>query len=293
PYSSLLKTAPSFDPLMIFLEVAHSFNILVHGWINPYRIAKSGTKIEDLGKEDPAVKLYNEGAVTVLDSGMYFIPSERAVQKLIIDGIREVIQKYPIDGIHFDDYFYPTTAEDFDKSSYETYKKSAGENAQSLGDFRRASVNSLLFSVYRTIKLHNENIVFGVSPAADIEKNYNTLYADVSHWIEGQYIDYICPQIYFGFEYPKESFRFENLLHSWENLCKNKVQTIVGLAAYKSGEMDATSDEWIKNNDILSRQTRLVLQNKNFNGICIYNYSSLIARAEEMKNLTNTIRSYH
>lgn len=289
PYSSLLNSIPNFDPLDIFIDIAHNFGIKVHGWINPYRIAKVGTNITDLSEKNPARSLYNDGGVSVIDNGIYFIPSEVKVQKLIIDGVKEILNNYDLDGIHFDDYFYPTTSESFDKTSYENYKKSAGQNAQSLGEFRRSSVNSLLFSVYRTIKLHNENIVFGVSPTADIEKNYNTLYADVSHWIEGQYVDYICPQIYFGFEYPKENFRFENLLIKWENLCKNKVKTVIGLAAYKSGEMDGASDEWIKNRDILSRQTKLVLGNKNFSGICIYNYSSLIKAKEEQKNLSEII----
>ncbi|MBR2151863.1 MAG: family 10 glycosylhydrolase [Clostridia bacterium] len=289
PYSSLLKSVPTFDPLEIFLEIAHEFNLSVHGWINPYRVAKAGTNITYLSEKNPARSLYNEGCVSMLDSGMYFIPSETKVQKLIIDGVREIIKTYPIDGIHFDDYFYPTTSESFDKTSYENYKKSAGQNAQSLGEFRRSSVNSLLFSVYRTIKLHNENILFGVSPSADIEKNYSTLYADASHWINGGYVDYICPQLYFGFEYPKEKFRFHNLLTEWEKLCNNKVNTVIGLAAYKSGEMDAESDEWIKNNDILSRQSRLVLENKDFFGICVYNYSTLISAKEEQEKLSKII----
>ncbi len=288
-YSSLLKSTPSFDPLKIFLEIAHNFGLLVHGWINPYRIAKSGTKIENLSKDNPARKLYNEGGVSVLESGIYFIPSETKVQKLIIDGVRELLQNYSLDGIHFDDYFYPTTDENFDKASYENYKNFAGQNAQNSYDFRRFSVNNLIFGVYQAIKSHNKNIVFGVSPSADIEKNYSTLYADVSHWIEGGYIDYICPQIYFGFEYPKEKFRFQNLLREWENLCKGKVKTVIGLAAYKSGETDADSDEWIKNNDILSRQAKQVLQNKNLSGICIYNYSTLISAKEEQQNLTEFI----
>ncbi len=289
PYSSLLKSVPTFDPLDIFLEIAHNFGIKVHGWVNPYRIAKAGTNITDLSDTNPARSLYNEGCVSMLDSGIYFIPSETKSQKLIIDGVREVIENYPLDGIHFDDYFYPTTDESFDKTSYENYKKLAGENAKSLGDFRRQSVNNLIFGVYQAVKSQGRNILFGVSPSADIEKNYNTLYADASHWINGGYVDYTCPQLYFGFEYPKEKFRFHNLLTEWEKLCNNKVNTVIGLAAYKSGEMDAESDEWIKNNDILSRQSRLVLENKDFFGICVYNYSTLISAKEEQEKLSKII----
>ncbi len=289
PYSSLLKSVPTFDPLEILLEIAHEFNLSVHGWINPYRVAKRRTKITDLSDTNPAQRLYDEGCVSVLDSGIYFIPSETKSQKLIIDGVREVIENYPLDGIHFDDYFYPTTDESFDKTSYENYKKLAGENAKSLGDFRRQSVNNLIFGVYQAVKSQGRNILFGVSPSADIEKNYSVLYADASHWINGGYVDYICPQLYFGFEYPKEKFRFQNLLTEWEKLRNNKVNTIIGLAAYKSGEMDAGSDEWIKNNDILSRQSRLVLENKNLFGICVYNYSTLISAKEEQEKLSKII----
>lgn len=289
PFSSLISTTVEFDPLYIFLEIAHDFNIQVQGWINPYRVAKSTSKIDDLRENSPAIKLYNEGGVSVIDSGIYLIPSETKVQKLIIDGVRELLQKYALDGIHFDDYFYPDTREDFDKSSYEKYKKIAGQNALDLDDFRRQSVNSLILGVYQAVKSHNQNIAFGISPSADIEKNYNTLYADLSRWIEGGYVDYICPQLYFGFEYPKENFQFENLLSEWENLCKNKVKMVVGLAAYKSGKVDAGSDEWVKNNDILSRQAEIILQNKNLYGICVYNYSSFFSATKERGNLCKII----
>lgn len=37
----------------------------------------------------------------------YYVPSSAPVQKLILDGIRELL-RYDIDGVQFDDYFYPT-----------------------------------------------------------------------------------------------------------------------------------------------------------------------------------------
>lgn len=41
----------------------------------------------------------------------------------------------------------------------------------------------------------NSAAVFGVSPAADIEKNYANKYADVAKWgSEPGYVDYLMPQ---------------------------------------------------------------------------------------------------
>lgn len=41
---------------------------------------------------------------------------------------------------------------------------------------------------------------FGISPQGNTKANYDTLYADVATWLgNAGYVDYICPQIYYGF----------------------------------------------------------------------------------------------
>lgn len=66
----------------------------------------------------------------------------------------------------------------------------------------------MLKAVYNEVK-QKQSMTFSVSPAADISKDTDVLFADVKKWCKGGYCDYICPQIYFGYEYPKDGFVFQ------------------------------------------------------------------------------------
>lgn len=152
----------------------------------------------------------------MLDTGTYLNPSCEKSTELIVSGVEELLSKYDVDGIHFDDYFYPSNDEKTDNLLYEKYKTDKSQDI-SVGDFRRGCVNSMIKRVYEKVKEHNA--VFGISPAADIEKNREVLFADAEEWCRGGYCDYICPQIYFGFEYPKEGFDFLSLCKRWREIC--------------------------------------------------------------------------
>ena len=80
------------------------------------------------------------------ESGLYYNPASSEVQKLILDGIREIIENYDVDGIHFDDYFYPSTDEQLDKTQYDAYLNSGGQ--LDLISWRKANVNALVGNVY-------------------------------------------------------------------------------------------------------------------------------------------------
>ena len=162
-----------YDPLEIICNTAKKYDLQIHAWINPFRILQGSTDLSAFASDDIAVKMITSGDATVTDNGAYLIPSSPASQRLILDCIREIIENYDIDGVHFDDYFYPTTDENFDKTAYEKYK-SETVNPLPLSDYRRAFVDSFVSAVYRTVKAYDENLQFGISPQADIEKNRNT-----------------------------------------------------------------------------------------------------------------------
>ncbi len=289
-FTGTLGVAPNFDPLQIMVDSAHSLGLEFHAWINPYRISAKSKDYEALPENSPAYKFltdqdeYNDRNVLFTEEGMYLNPASSEVRKLIADGIDEILENYELDGIQFDDYFYPTTDQEFDKVSYDEYRKTV-TTPLSLGDWRRTNVNLLLAEVYKTVHSY-ENIVFGVSPAADIssdntDKNYTQLYADIKHWCStAGCIDYIAPQLYFGYEYPEKEFRFDTLLDKWCGLSRAEgINLYIGLAAYKVGETDASSNEWIENNDILSRQIKAIKE-ENTDGIFLYSYSYLFSKKE-------------
>lgn len=280
---------PGYDPLAILIDAAHDRGLAFHAWLNPYRVSNKTDDPMELAENNPA-RVYltdgdpsNDSWAIPWDGGMYYNPGVVEMQKLILDGVREILDNYDVDGIHFDDYFYPTSDPAFDAATYGAYAEKAGNNALSLGDWRRANVNSLMQAVYRLAD--SRGVPFGISPSAHIsddgsDRNYQELYADIALWMrEGGYAHYITPQLYFGFQYPKADFRFDNLLNQWLSLPRAEgVRLYVGLAAYKIGAEDAGSTEWQESEDILSRQLSLLRQAET-DGFMLYSYGSIVSSA--------------
>lgn len=293
---------PKLDPLQIMTEKAHEKGIKLHAWINPYRVALNSTDLGLLSDKNPA-KIWltdddpsNNSWVVVCKGGLYLNPAEVQVQQLVADGVREIVQKYDVDGIHFDDYFYPTTDESFDEAHYAAYRAMVSSNPLPLADWRRANVNAMVSTVYKAVKSIDPNCIFGISPMASIHNNYHTVYADVKAWLAGGYVDYIMPQLYFGFEYPKENTRFDFLLTEWCTLFKQyKAKLYIGLGAYRIGATDTDNIEWSQHSDILSRQAALINKTDGVSGWVIYSYSSFFAESEaagkERENFINTIKN--
>ena len=63
---------------------------------------------------------------------------------------------------------------------------------------------------------------------------YNSHYADVLTWCaEEGYIDYICPQVYFGLEH--SSFDFISTAEKWQSYIKSdKVSLVIGMSLGKA-----------------------------------------------------------
>lgn len=296
--------ALNFDPLEMLISGFHKNGLRVHGWINPYRVKTNDLETNTLHDNSPVKKWLNDSDDSndknvCFANGIYLNPAEAEVQRLVIDGIKEIITKYDVDGIHFDDYFYPTTDESFDSVSYNDYLSST-ENPLNLADWRRANVNALISGCYNAIKQTNDEIIFSISPAASIENNLNSLYANIEYWIENGIVDVIIPQLYFGFEYPQENFKFNNLLNEWlalSELNKN-VKLQIGLGVYKANtETAADKDEWSNNFDIIARQVDICLKEERVSGYVLYSYSSLFSNNEpfisQKENLKNLLNKHH
>lgn len=274
------KNEPQYDPLAIMTNIASDLGLAFHAWINPYRIsADNDTK--KLDSLSPAIKFIenNSSDVVIIDKGIFFNPASLPAQKIIIDGIKEILLNYEVDAIHIDDYFYPTTEIQFDAPDYEKYKKSGG--TFSLDDWRRENVNSLISGIFSTIKSFDKEILFGISPGGNIEYNYNNLYADAKKWCENSgYVDYIIPQIYFGFENTTKPFC--ETLNSWAELAEESyIDIYCGLALYKCGTVDEfcadekSKTEWLKNSDMIKRQIEYLRKNGVFRGFALFSLRNL------------------
>ncbi len=288
-----------YDILEYVIDACHQNNISVHAWINPYRISATTENIEEISPQSPAYlwlhdqDTENNKNVCILN-GIYLNPSESEVQQLIINGVREIVSNYNVDGIHFDDYFYPTQSEEFDKASYQAYLT---ENTfpLELASWRRLNVDLLISGTYNAIKYIKRDVIFSVSPAASVENNFQSLYADVRLWVDNGFVDVIIPQLYFGFDYPDESFKFETLLKLWQDISalNPDVKLYIGLAFYKSKPtLSADIPEWQQNGDIIKRQVELLDSNENIDGYVYFSYSSLTSGEAEFKAQRESLTDY-
>lgn len=261
-----------YDPFEVILESAEKHNISVHGWINPFRISYDNDP-SLLCEDEISKKLIDENstAVGILSSGIYFNPASTDAQKLILDGIKEILTKYDIDGIHIDDYFYPEDCEELDSSEFNAYASSGGTLEKA--DWRRATVDALVSAIYKTVKSFSPELIFSISPGARRDMNYDKLYADCEKWLSNEgYADWIIPQLYFGFE--REKFDFNSLLEEWNSFERiSSVKIACGLALYKVGTDE--SEEWANNNEVISAQIDAV-RSKKWNGFVIFSYSDLL-----------------
>lgn len=289
----------AYDPLEIMCAQAQNQGLKIEAWINPYRVSQNN-KISELCDDNIAKKWYNskdkKSYVYVGKSSIYFNPAADEVKTLIVNGVKEIVSSYPVNAIHFDDYFYPSKDKKIDSVQYKEYTDGGGE--LSLADWRRDNVSDMVSRVYKAIKSINKNVSFGISPASDIENDYSSLYADVEKWCTTDgYIDYICPQIYFGFK--NENQPFMQTVKKWVSLSEKTLYA--GLPLYKCSKEDkyaSASDktavnEFKNSHDIISRQITYLGKIEDVKGFYIFSYSNLYDKdkAQEVENLLSAMQN--
>ena len=247
----------------------------LHAWVNPYRI-RSTTDISSISTDNPAYQYLNTNHVKVIeDVGIFYNPASEEVRDLVISGIEELVKNYDIDGVHFDDYFYPDDT--IDLENYQEYLDAGG--TLSLSDYRLNNVSLLIKGVYDKIKSIKEEVVFGISPEGNINNNYDSNYIDTKKILsEEGYVDYIMPQIYFGFL--NEVMPFMETVNMWNSLITvDTIKLIPALAFYKVGTTDAYAkggnNEWIENNDIIKKQILISRNVSNYGGFSLFRYDYL------------------
>ena len=270
-----------YDVFARVVEMAHEKGLSVHAWINPLR----GMMAEDVADvpekffvrgwfEDPQKK----GLWLVLhsDGRVYLNPAYAEVRDTIVRGAEEILRNYHVDGLHMDDYFYPSGADEtFDRAAYENYRENGGVGT--LIEFRRQNINALVRSLYAMVKRENPSVLFGISPGGNMRTNYEQLGADVATWCrEDGYVDYICPQVYWGMEH--ETHDFKKICRQFDDMIENSnVSLIIGMTVSKAKSgYDAYAGcgawEWRENKDILYRCLRFTKTLKSCVGVSFFCY---------------------
>lgn len=284
-----------FDVLDYFIKISHKNNIRLHAWINPYRIRSNLSK-EEIKDNNPAFKYLNTNKVEKNAKGIFYNPADEEIRKLILSGVDEILDNYDIDGIHYDDYFYPS-----DTIDLENYNEAKKDNQDlTLQQFRLENTTKLIKETYERVKKKNKNILFGISPEGNITNNYEVNYIDTKKFAsEEGYVDYLMPQIYFGFFNSVKPFY--QTVKEWNSyITTDKVKLIPALAFYKVGCEDLYAKdgqyEWVESNNIIAREVLTSRPLSNYQGFAIFRYDSILSdnltdqAFKEKENLKNILK---
>ncbi|WP_228235532.1 glycoside hydrolase family 10 protein [Allomuricauda sp. M10] len=277
-----------FDhPLKWMIEETHKRGMEFHAWLNPYR-ASVNLDTTALAKSHD---FYQHRDWMVKYGGKYYYnPGIPEVRDKFNQIIKELVSNYEVDAIHFDDYFYPYKVEGEvfeDASSFAEY----GLPNQTLEDWRRSNVDSLVSDVHKTIKTNKPWVQFGISPfgvwknkstdprGSDTQAGQTTfedLYADPLLWVQKGWLDYLAPQVYWSLNFPLASHK---KITSWWNQATPNTHLYIGNGVYK---IKNNSDEaWNKDNEI-PKQLKFSRKLEHVNGNIFFSAKSLMGNHEKV-----------
>lgn len=282
---------PGYDPLKVMIDEAHARGISFQAWVNPLRCYyeddapyvsttyKTG-QWYDTKDGDYIVKVKSK-----VDSYWWLNPAYEEVTDLIANGAAELVSKYDVDGVHIDDYFYPTTEAYFDSIAFNASSYS------SLSQFRLDNCSRMVADMYKAVKSHNPTALFGVSAQGNVTNNETQLYADVEKWSkEDGYVDYMAPQIYYGFDNGGQPF--EQVVEQWDKMLAGTGKSLIpGLAVYKIGTEDEWAGsgryEWQNDKEIIKRQILKSQKTSNYGGVILYSYQFIFEPNSNVKTAVN------
>lgn len=294
----------SYDPVEIIVRLAKERDLAIHAWINPMR-CMTDAELQKVPATYPIRQWYDDPNCKgkwIVQSGNYWYlnPAYPEVRDLIVSAASEVLARYDFDGLHMDDYFYPTTDAAFDAAAYQDYVNGGGK--LSLAEFRRDALNRLVSGLYRIAKEYDGQ--FGISPAGNIKTVYDNQYADVYTWCASAgYIDYICPQVYFGLEH--QNFDFKKVCNTWQSIIKtDSVKLMVGMTFGKAqagvdNYAGSGKNEWQEHKDVLKRCLEYTAELNRCTGVAVFCYQyycdpvtgrTVAETAEEWQNFVPVLK---
>ncbi|KPQ19729.1 MAG: hypothetical protein HLUCCX10_01730 [Algoriphagus marincola HL-49] len=280
----------SENPLTWMIKAAHDRGLEFHAWLNPYR-ATFDDKTETLSQEHDFFQ--HPDWMLKYGTKYYYNPGLPEVKEKLLAVIKELVDGYDIDAIHFDDYFYPYKVQNQrfpDQKTFEKYKKPG----QTIEDWRRDNVNSLIQVIHQTVKTSKPWVQFGISPfgvwrnqdrdprgspTRAGQTNYDDLYADPLTWMQNGWIDYLIPQLYWSMDYELASYR---KLNDWWAANSYQTNVYIGNGPYKI--RDNADIAWDNpkeiNNQVQYTRTLMEIQ-----GNAFFSAKSLFSKNQDVANL--------
>lgn len=273
---------PFFDPLQCVIDMAHKRGMELHAWFNPYR----AVRVVGLYPLSPShVSVVHPEWILTIGTLKMLDPGLPEVRSYVTGVILDVARRYDIDGIHMDDYFYAAGVNHQDDSSYALDSRGIALKT----DWRRDNVNILLRAISDSVKALKPWVKFGVSPAGIYrdgipfstsgQDNYSVIYCDPIAWLDGQYVDYLAPQLYWRFGGGQDFA----LLEPWwrDSVAAHGRAYYPGLATYRIGDPNFGDASEI------AQQIRFNRANAGAQGTIQFTANSITSSG----NITDTLRS--
>ncbi|MDQ1039844.1 uncharacterized lipoprotein YddW (UPF0748 family) [Streptomyces sp. V3I8] len=237
---------PGWDPLGTAVEEAHARGLELHAWFNPYRVANH-TDPARLVASHPA-RVHPDWVVPY-GGKLYYNPGLPEVRAFVQDAMLDAVRKYAVDAVHWDDYFYPypVAGQTFDDDA--AYAAHGGQYPDRAA-WRRDNIDRLVRETAARIKEVRPGTKFGISPfgvwrnaatdplGSDTRagvQTYDDLYADTRKWVRENWIDYICPQLYWNIGFAAADYA--KLVPWWAAVADGTGTGLyVGEALYKAGD---------------------------------------------------------
>ncbi len=230
-------TSPGYDPLEFVIREAHKRGMELHAWFNPFRtaslIGRYPAAQNHISVTKPEWNL-TVSTIKMLDPGL------QEVRSYVTSVIADVVRRYDIDGVHFDDYFYPyeiiTTQ---DNGTFAAYPRGFSNQ----GDWRRDNVNIFVKQVHDTVLTLKPYIKFGISPFGIWKSGvpagitglnaYTDIYCDAFAWVNQKAVDYLMPQLYWGFGGSQDYAKLEPWWGDSIKAASNECHYYPGLGLYR------------------------------------------------------------
>ncbi|MFJ8941573.1 glycoside hydrolase family 10 protein [Streptomyces sp. NPDC102365] len=237
---------PGWDPLGTAVTEAHARGLELHAWFNPYRVANH-TDPTRLVASHPA-RVHPDWIVPY-GGKLYYNPGLPEVRAFVQDAMLDAVRKYAVDAVHWDDYFYPypVAGQVFDDDA--AYAAHGGQFPDRAA-WRRDNIDRLVLETAARIKKVRPGTRFGISPfgvwrnaatdplGSDTRagvQTYDDLHADTRKWVRENWIDYICPQLYWNIGFAAADYA--KLVPWWSQVTQgSRTKLYVGEALYKAGD---------------------------------------------------------
>ena len=302
-----------FDPLDWLIKVTHEAGMEFHAWLNPYRLTPAGNANREAALKTLSPTHYvrrHPDWVFFFNGQLFLDPGVPAVTDFMVATVDEILNNYPVDAIHLDDFFYPypypkdgkmITFVDVapDKATFKKYRVDAN---QDINQWREANINELVYKLHKTVQrynyAHKKSVEFGISPfgvwASDqkvpggSKTSPNQLssleeYVNSKLWVEAGWVDYIVPQVYWGFNHKLAPFA---VVCKWWNdvVAGTGVKLYIGLGLYLYEE-----DKTWKDPEEIIKQIRLIRKLSNVSGFVFFTYHNLVASKTDNATLKKAL----